>query len=156
MPKTHRAVRRQGFTLVEILVVVIILGIIASVVIAQFSTSGADARRSSVAGQLQTTRQILQVYRADHSDIFPDLVADQWAPMLGTTDIFGILNPTGAYGPYLPKIPRNPLNNNTNVVADIGSADINTGWVYEKTTGTLTATNQTPTLIYDEGTQVLQ
>lgn len=147
---------RRGFTLVEILIVVVILGVIASVVVAQFGTAGADARRSSIAGQLQTIRQQLQVYRVQHGDNFPDLATNQWAPMTGTTDQSGAAQAGGACGPYLPKIPRNMLNNNINVVDSIGNADGNTGWIYDQSSGTITPTNQTPTIIYDQTTQVLQ
>ena len=42
------------------------------------------------------------------------------------------------------------------VVADISDANQNTGWVYDQETGTISATNQTPTILYDETTQILQ
>jgi prepilin-type N-terminal cleavage/methylation domain-containing protein len=146
----------RGFTLVELMIVVLILGIVAAAVIAAFSTSTADSRRSSVASQLQSVRQQIQVYAADHDDSNPDLVDNQWAQLTQPTDVFGNLQPNGALGPYLPKIPQNPLNNNNTVVADISDADQNTGWVFDETTGTLSATNLTPTLLYDETTQQLQ
>ena len=48
--------RRAGFTLVEILIVVIILGILAAIVIPQFTNASQDARESSLLSQLQTLR----------------------------------------------------------------------------------------------------
>ena len=46
----------KGFTLVEILIVVIILGILAAIVIPQFTNASNDARNNSVASTLQTLR----------------------------------------------------------------------------------------------------
>jgi len=146
---------RRAFTLVELMIVVLILGIVAAAVIAAFSTSTAQTRQSSVASQLQTIRQQIQVYSADHSDLYPDLADNQWAQLTQTTDVFGNLQPTGL-GPYLPNIPNNPLNNNNAVVGDISEANQNTGWVYDQTSGNISATNLTPTILYDETTQILQ
>ena len=47
MYRTHG--RKSGFTLIEILIVVIILGILAAIVIPQFSNASNDARKSSLA-----------------------------------------------------------------------------------------------------------
>ncbi len=45
--QSQNSVSRQGFTLIEILIVVVILGILASVVIAQFRDASGDAMRST-------------------------------------------------------------------------------------------------------------
>ncbi|MEM9111640.1 MAG: prepilin-type N-terminal cleavage/methylation domain-containing protein, partial [Planctomycetota bacterium] len=47
---------RKGFTLVEILIVVVILGILAAIVIPQFTNASEAAKASSVLSQLQTLR----------------------------------------------------------------------------------------------------
>jgi prepilin-type N-terminal cleavage/methylation domain-containing protein len=46
----HRTRSRSGFTLVEILIVVIILGILAALVIPQFTNASQNARESSLNG----------------------------------------------------------------------------------------------------------
>ena len=156
MPRQRAAGSLRGaFTLIELMVVIIILGVIASVFIAQFSTAEADSQRSSVSSQLQSVRQQILVYCADHDDTYPDLVNQQWAQLTQATDAGGNIQITGL-GPYLPKVPQNPLNNKTNVVGDISNADQNTGWVFDTTTGIFSATNRTPTVLYDETTQLLQ
>ena len=48
--------KNKGFTLVEILIVVIILGILAAIVIPQFTQASNDARESSLSSELQTVR----------------------------------------------------------------------------------------------------
>ncbi len=60
--------RNSGFTLVEILIVVIILGILAAIVIPQFTNASQDARRNSLMSQLQTVRSQIELYKLQHKD----------------------------------------------------------------------------------------
>ena len=48
--------KKSAFTLVEILIVVIILGILAAIVIPQFTQASNDARTNSMRSDLQTVR----------------------------------------------------------------------------------------------------
>src|SRR5260370_37423437 len=72
-----RVSARRGFTLVEILIVVIILGILAAIVIPQFSNASTDARKASLLSQLQTLRSHIQLFKLHHNDVRPDLSANQ-------------------------------------------------------------------------------
>src|ERR1043166_3369897 len=118
---TMYAVRRTtvkgGFTLVEILIVVIILGILAAIVIPQFTNASQDARKSSLTSQLQTIRSQVELYKLQHLDKTPtglstagdiaDTVA--WAEMTVKTDADQTVNVNGAFGPYLQAAPINSL-----------------------------------------------
>jgi general secretion pathway protein G len=96
---------KRGFTLVEILIVVIILGILAAIVIPQFTNASQDARKSSLVSQLQTLRSQIELFKLQHGDTLPNLTQD-WTPMINQTN-----GPTGAVcGPYMQAIPKNPLN----------------------------------------------
>ena len=55
---------KNGFTLVEILVVVVILGILAAVVIPQFSEASTDAKFSSLCTNLHTLRSQIEMYKS--------------------------------------------------------------------------------------------
>jgi general secretion pathway protein G len=107
----HRKSRR-GFTLVEILIVVIILGILAAIVIPQFTNASQNARESSLQSTLQTLRSQIQLYKLQHGDVLPDLVTD-WNPLTASTS-YG--NPSQTFGPYMQAIPVNTMNGNSNVV----------------------------------------
>src|SRR5256885_16981145 len=92
----------KGFTLVEILIVVIILGILAAIVIPQFTNASQDARKSSLVSQLQTIRSQLELYKLQHRDAYPTatgLVAGawDWTKMTGKTDDTGAAG--GTLGP---------------------------------------------------------
>ena len=147
--------RSRGFTLVEILIVVIILGILAAIVIPQFTNASTDARKSSLVSQLQTLRSQIQLFKLQHNDVLPDLVANQWSQMSSKTNLSGAVDTTatGIYGPYLESTPKNPLNAESVVAAAPGAG---VGWVYSNSganAGIITATNQTDTLAFDENTQ---
>jgi general secretion pathway protein G len=126
--------RARGFTLVEILIVVIILGILAAIVIPQFTNASQDARHSSVASTLQTLRSQLELFKVQHNDKPPTTAAiANWELLLATssTTETSVTNPSGTFfGPYLQSLPVNPINGH----AGVASAPSTTvGWVYTVT-----------------------
>ncbi len=153
--KTYRT-HKSGFTLVEILIVVIILGILAAIVIPQFTNASTSARVASLQGQLQTLRSQIQLFKLQHNDVLPDLVTNQWGQLMSTTNVAGTVDTTatGKYGPYLESLPANPLNSNTAVAAAFGAG---VGWIYTNTggqAGIITATNTACTAQFNETTLV--
>lgn len=144
---------KHGFTLVEILIVVILLGILASVVLAMFRPATTDARQAALSENLGTLRAQIQLYTLQHDDTSPDL-STTWDPLIAqTTDRGG-----NARGPYLPSIPRNPLNNNTGiavVATDPAFGDAvsqaGAGYVYNPNNGFIWGTNTAGDKVYNEG-----
>ena len=130
---------RKGFTLVEILIVVVILGILAAVVIPQFTSASESAKGSSLVSQLQTIRSQLELAQIQHNDIYPNLLVD-WAEMTaGSTDTntAGVYDAGTDYGPYLQQAPVNafaPRLTNT-VVAAVGAVGV--AWQYDSATGVI-------------------
>jgi len=100
---------KSGFTLVEILIVVVILGILAAIVIPQFTDASTQAKESALASDIQMMRSQLELYKIQHNDNLPDCTdqASFEACMLEQTDQFG--NPGTECGPYMQKIPSNPF-----------------------------------------------
>src|SRR5215467_1591621 len=116
-----RRTRKGGFTLVEILIVVIILGILAAIVIPQFTSASQDARKNSLVSQLQTLRSQLELYKLQHLDQLPSTLigsSPDWTQMTEKTNSSGATGTTTAFpfGPYLQADPTNPLNSQTAVI----------------------------------------
>jgi general secretion pathway protein G len=126
---------RKAFTLVEILIVVIILGILAAIVIPQFTNASSDARNSSLASTLQTLRSQIELYKLQHGDTLPNLVSS-WAPFTGTTT-YG--NPAQTFGPYMQATPSNPENGFATVIDSTASPGstvaAGTGFTYDYNSG---------------------
>jgi len=133
----------RGFTLVEILIVVIILGILAAIVIPQFTNASQDARLSSLQSLTQTLRSQIELYKLQHGDTLPNIVggtspattATHWDAMT-TVTVYNGKN----FGPYMQSPPVNPVNSNNNVVdaslasnSDPKPTTWNTaaGWAYD-------------------------
>src|SRR5213079_1722700 len=103
--------RKTGFTLVEILIVVIILGILAAIVIPQFTNASSDARTSSVQSTLQTMRGQIELFKIQHGDIPPGSAA-LTVVLTGKTNAADTTTvvATGTLGPYVQSFPVNPIN----------------------------------------------
>jgi general secretion pathway protein G len=95
-----------AFTLVEILIVVVILGVLAAIVIPQFSQVSAETNLTALKGNLQTVRSQIQLYKIQHNDLLPgqttfgDAVTEE-------AFITALTINDGTYGPYLKKMPEN-------------------------------------------------
>src|SRR3954470_2372518 len=88
-----RRTTRKGFTLIEILIVVIILGILAAIVIPQFTSASTEARQGTLKSQLQTLRSQIALYKLQHRDVAPPQAsAAFWTAMTSKTDDTGVVN----------------------------------------------------------------
>ncbi len=136
---------KAGFTLVEILIVVVILGILAAIVIPQFTQASTEARENSLRANLQTMRSQIELYKIQHNDTLPGTVAgvtfenamEEYTLITGASCLQSAAN---ALGPYLQSIPVNPFNLLDAVRANGAAAGANTdGWRYDTTANVLRA-----------------
>ncbi len=124
--------KQNAFTLVEILIVVIILGILAAIVIPQFTSASEEAAQKSTMTDLQALRTQVQLYKAEIGSL-PTNLTD----LTGTAD-----NTRGeTKGPWLQSFPVNQLTGSdavTNIDSAAGEAAANNdaeGWIYDTATG---------------------
>jgi len=127
---------KKGFTLVEILIVVVILGILAAIVIPQFTSASESAKGSSLSSQLQTIRSQLELYQVEHNGVYPTLGGDDgWDALTKFTQVDGtVVEAKGddTFGPYLQQPPKNPFNGKSSI-----GTTADDGWTYNQTTGVL-------------------
>jgi general secretion pathway protein G len=140
--------KRNGFTLVEILIVVVILGILAAIVIPQFSDASDEAKLSTLVSDLQTVRSQIQLYKLQHNSTLPGSLSGTsfGDSMTKYTDATGKLAAIQApadkvYGPYLQKVPGNPFNDSNGVTSGAAAptGDGTSGWYLNSTTGAFNA-----------------
>jgi prepilin-type N-terminal cleavage/methylation domain-containing protein len=149
---------RRGFSLVEILIVVMILGILAMLVAPQFTSATGETRETSLQDTLGKFRKQITLFRAEHN-AFPGhpggdtqqaaTEADLRSQLLMFSDQAGATSDTRSgsfrFGPYMDRMPVNPVNGleSVRIVSGSGSftADGTTGWVYQPATGRIHANN---------------
>ncbi len=159
--KRHTA---RGFSLVEILIVLGLMGILATVVMMNFGNSDRGTKEQALKSNLTVTRQALDVYKSDHG-WYPCETGDWNAAgnsanfirqMTEYTSAAGAPSTTRTvvfkYGPYLKKWPAEPISKLTTCTVDIVNERLLTtlgntvstsaavgGWYYEAKSGNFCA-----------------
>ncbi|MBX3323025.1 MAG: prepilin-type N-terminal cleavage/methylation domain-containing protein [Phycisphaeraceae bacterium] len=125
---------RRAFTLVEILIVVVILGVLAAVVVPQFGSAVQDASIGTTTSELHKIRRALEVYMVQNANLLPTVAEGDgtWGPLV-----------TGSG--YLKGPPLNPYvgGSNAGVIVFRNAPDnayqTTYGWVYDNATGRIWA-----------------
>jgi general secretion pathway protein G len=147
--------RARAFTLVEILIVVVLLGVLAAIVVPSFSKATTPAKESALASDVGLLRRFVLIYASQHLEVAPGYPNGNTAAaptdaafrdqaMLssnasGQTDAVGTSG--FPYGPYLSRIPMNPFNGKDTVEmlangqAFPAAADDSHGWICKPQTG---------------------
>ena len=120
----------KGFTLIEMLIVIVVIAILALIVIPRLLQAGRRAKESALRGDLQQLRNGIQHFEADTGAWPPaltDLMVANGAAISADTDGAGTtVDRVGYHGPYMRTggggLPLDPFT---------AAAD----WTYDSSTG---------------------
>jgi len=84
MGRFGKVVREDGFTLVELMMVVAIIGVLVGIAVASFAISVSASKKTVCKANLRTIEEQIVVYHAQHDvnpptlqDLVPDLIDDE-------------------------------------------------------------------------------
>ena len=105
---------RKGFTLVELLVVIVVLAVLGAIVVPKFVGAGKTSKEAALRSDLQILRNAIQMFRSD-TGYFPAALADVGvtsAPAAGldTTGTSKTILATDWKGPYVVSVPNDPIS----------------------------------------------
>jgi len=109
----RRTFREKGFTLVEIVLVIVLIGILAAIIVPKFAGQTDKAKIAATKINLESIRSAIRMYQADHNGALPNSIGD----LIGT---------------YLPNIPEERITPSISIAITV---DGNSGWVYDKSSG---------------------
>lgn len=152
-----RSVQSRGFTLVELIIVILIIGILAAIVMPRFTSASQTAAGAALMQDLRYIRTQIQVYASQHHSTPPGYPnGDMSASPSESVFLAQMLNPTSAdgqvgtsnspifrFGPYLAEMPRNPVNQES-LIKVLGNGELmpptpptgptSFGWIYKPST----------------------
>jgi len=121
---------QRAFSLVELVIVIVIIGIVAAIAIPRFSSASRRATARSVAKTLKVINDAVEHYKAEHG-CYPGMISCKRKELRGGLAAMQLLirtersgacaADTGIYGPYIrpdrkygskPFFPRNPYKIN--------------------------------------------
>jgi prepilin-type N-terminal cleavage/methylation domain-containing protein len=158
--------KQAGFTLIEMLIVIVILGIMAMIIIPQISVSSEDATLRTLQTNLKILRKVVELYNQQHDKTFPGSHYIDGVPtkkdkeaeeafvkqLTKYTAIDGAVSDTKdityKFGPYIRGgvLPTNPYSGENDIICDAKEDDITiresdgkSGWIFYPITGVLMA-----------------
>ena len=136
---------QSGFTLIEMLIVIILLGILATIIIPQVSVSTDDAKLNTLTANLTQMRNSIELYFYQHKNEYPgaDATVTKPAGVSSAPEVFAAQltrysdedgnisnskDSTYKYGPYIKggALPNNPYNSKSDITIDSSTTDITT------------------------------
>ncbi len=168
--------KQAGFTLIEMLIVIVVLGILAMIIIPQITVSTEDAKISTLQTNLSGMRSAVETYYAQHDSNYPGKkketdgtdvanVTEAGTAFLAQLTLYStaagvtanVKDATYKYGPYIKggAMPKNPFTSTNDVTADLATnittrvADTGTkAWKFYPNTGVLIANDTAPHALY--------
>jgi len=130
-------IMKKGFSLVELVIVVALLGIMAAIVVPQFQSQSARAKKAVAQDHLRILRSSIELYTVQHRGVPPGYENDN---PLSTPSSSVFLTQMMINGSYFRKMPANPYNNLDSILmvgnyeTFPGGAVDGYGWIYQPAT----------------------
>ncbi len=105
---------QQGFTLVELVMVVVIIGVLSAIIVPNYVDYVGKSSASTTKANLQMLRTALQSYRSENNGSIPGNLSTALVPL------------------YLPVVPPDGVNQLSTVVSTLDGTG---GWHYVAATG---------------------
>lgn len=168
---------RRAFSLLELVIVMVIIGIIAAIAVPRISAAAAGSSETALIADLSVLRRAIEHYAAEHAQVFPGANPDGMGGSANSAEAFvsqltlfsaadGRASATKTsdhvFGPYVSRIPELPVGANhgsASVAIDSSNSPPlvtgnGEGWVYNPVTGEIIANsdeaNRAGTRAYDE------
>jgi len=130
--------KKRGFTLIELMIVIAIIGLMAAIALPRFAGVSDSAKVAQVQGDLTSVRTSISMFYVKSNSAFPILKGEN-------QDLNTVKSPRATFTDYYSKsyLPKPPafndgkiVVNSTNIVYEInGTVVYEGGWVYDVTNG---------------------
>lgn len=136
------ATGQRGFTLLEVVLVIVIIGIIAGLAIPRLSRGVEGANEGAVTGDVAVLNHAVELFITEHEGLFPAVATieaqlTQYSNMNGETQ--ETMDSAHIYGPYMREIPPMPIGTREGKSGIAASDGPTVGWIYNQATGEITA-----------------
>jgi prepilin-type N-terminal cleavage/methylation domain-containing protein len=140
-------ISHRAFSLIELVIVVVIIGVISSIAVPRMLSAAETARANALKGSLSVLNKAAELYAAEHDG---KSAAYDEAGTLGDASALikrlvartladGTIDSNGAYGPYLREMPLNPYSKLISVRMDGAAAGAGTdGWRFDSASNQFT------------------
>lgn len=102
---------KRGFTLVELLVVIVVLAVLAAIVLPKFMNSSNRSKESALKSDLKLVRNAVSLFQADTGN-YPATLADLSESTVANVKVAGgaAVKAADWHGPYLESVPTDPVS----------------------------------------------
>jgi general secretion pathway protein G len=146
-PGASRQFRRRattlGFTILEVLIVLVVVGLVVALALPRFSNAAETGRAAALREQLRSLRTEILLYRAAHDGIAPGYPRNDLRREPTSDTMLAQLTQATARADLPPNhIPVNPFTGSSTILivpanaAFPAAAQGDQGWVYQPSTGT--------------------
>jgi len=128
-----RCLKEQGFTLIELMIVVAIIGILAAIALPRFAQMLEKSREGATKGNLGSIRSAASIYYGDTHGVWPSTLDTTIG--YSFSKYLEILAPVKVTSAFIPGAPS-PAGNNVSVTT-VGAVPTgaSSGWLYDSNTG---------------------